>query len=54
LVGSEDELVLDAYRLAQHFHVSPEVFLAMSLSEVRLHMERTAELDRRQHPVDDE
>ena len=54
LVGSEDELILDAYRLAKHFHVSPEVFLAMPLSDVRLHMERAAQLDRRQQPVDDE
>jgi hypothetical protein len=54
LVGSEDELVLDAYRLARHFHTSPEVFLAMPISDVRLHLSRASELDRRQHPVDDE
>ena len=54
LVGSEDDIILDSYRLARWYHVSPEVFLAMPLSEVRLHMERTAELDRRQQPVDDD
>jgi hypothetical protein len=54
LVGGETEIILDSYRLARYFHVSPEVFLSMPLSEVRLHMERTAELDRRQQPVEDE
>jgi len=54
LVGGENELILDAYRLARHFHVSPEVFLAMPFSEIRLHMERAAELDRRQQPVEDD
>jgi len=54
LVGGEDEIILDSYRLARWYHVSPEVFLAMPLSEVRLHLSRTAELDRRQQPVDDE
>jgi hypothetical protein len=54
LVGSEDELILDAYRLAKHFHVSPEVFLAMPFSEIRLHMKRTSDLARQQQPVDDD
>jgi hypothetical protein len=47
-------MILDAYRLAKHFHTSPEVFLAMPISEMRLHMDRAAELDRRRQPVDDD
>jgi hypothetical protein len=54
LVGSENDIILDCYRLAKHFHVSPEVFLNMPLSEVRIHLSRAAELDRRQQPVDEE
>jgi len=41
-------MVLDCYRLARWYHVSPEVFLAMSVSEVMLHLRRTAQLDRQQ------
>jgi hypothetical protein len=41
LVG---EGVIDCYRLADFFHVSPTVFLEMPMSEVRLHLERTIEL----------
>jgi hypothetical protein len=54
LVGDEDEIILDCYRLARWFHVSPEVFLQMPLSEVRIHMKRSADLDRKQQPVDDD
>jgi len=53
LVGDENEVILDCYRLALHFHVSPEVFLAMPLSDVRLHLSRAAELARRDRPVKD-
>jgi len=42
LVG--DELVLDCYRLARFYHVSPTIFLEMGMGEVRMHMERTADL----------
>jgi hypothetical protein len=43
LVGSEQEIILDCYRLARWYHVSPEVFLSMGISEISLHMQRTAE-----------
>lgn len=46
LVGEDDNVVLDSYRLARWYRQSPEVFLAMPLSEVRMHMERTAQLAR--------
>jgi hypothetical protein len=36
--------VLDCYRLAKFYHQSPEIFLAMGLSEVRVHLERTIDL----------
>jgi hypothetical protein len=47
-------MILDCYRLARLYHVSPEVFLSMPFSEVRIHLTRTAELTRRQQPVDDD
>jgi hypothetical protein len=46
LVGDEDNIVLDCYRLARWYHQSPDVFLSMPLSEVWLHLIRTAELRR--------
>jgi hypothetical protein len=44
LVGEDDNIVLDSYRLARWYRQSPEVFLAMPLSEVRIHMMRTVQL----------
>ena len=38
------EDVIDCYRLARYYHVSPLIFLEMGLSEVRTHLERTIEL----------
>jgi len=54
MVGGETEIILDCYRLARWYHVSPEVFLTMPLSEVALHLDRTAMLDREQRSVSDE
>jgi hypothetical protein len=51
LVGGEEEIILDCYRLARWYHVSPEVFLSMPLSEVELHRHRTAQCDRAQQAV---
>jgi hypothetical protein len=48
LVGSEDDIILDCYRLARWYHVSPEIFLSMPLSDVALHLARTAQCDRMQ------
>jgi hypothetical protein len=42
LVG--DEPVLDCYRLAKFYHVSPGVFLEMGLTEVEIHLKRTIDL----------
>jgi len=36
--------VLDCYRLAKWYSVSPETFLAMPLSDVHLHLHRTIQL----------
>jgi hypothetical protein len=44
-------MILDCYRLARWYHVSPEPFLAMPVSEVTLHLQRTAQLDRQQQSV---
>jgi hypothetical protein len=48
LVGSEQEIILDCYRLARWYHVSPDVFLSMTISEVGLHMKRTFEVSQSQ------
>jgi hypothetical protein len=44
LVGNENDIVLDAYRLARWYSQPPDYFLAMPLSEIRLHLSRTIEL----------
>jgi hypothetical protein len=44
VVVSEENLILDCYRLARWYHVSPEVFLEMPLNDVHLHMYRTIQL----------
>lgn len=44
MVGDEEDLVLDCYRLARWYHQSPEVFLNMPLDEVHLHLLRTLRL----------
>jgi len=54
LVGGEDEIILDCYRLARWFHVSPEVFLYMPLSEVTIHMLRADQLQQEQQDVGDD
>lgn len=46
LVGQDNNLILDCYRLARFYHQSPEVFLDMPLTEVRMHLDRTIELSR--------
>lgn len=57
LVGDENELVLDCYRLARWYHQSPEIFLAMPLDEVQVHLRRTidlAEIMQRQQSADND
>jgi hypothetical protein len=49
LVGEDENLVLDCYRLAHYYHCNPETFLAKPLSEVATHLRHTirvAELER--------
>jgi hypothetical protein len=42
--ASDDDLVLDCYRLARFYHQAPQIFLALPLGEIELHMARTGEL----------
>lgn len=44
MVGADEALVLDCYRLAKYYCVSPEVFLNMPLGDVQLHLYRTVQL----------
>ena len=46
LVGEDIDVILDSYRLARFYRQNPEVFLAMPLSEVRKHLNRTIQLAR--------
>jgi hypothetical protein len=43
-----DEIILDCYRLARHYSQPPDLFLNMPLNDVRLHLQRTAQLARLQ------
>ena len=47
-----DDFVLDCYRLADHYHQPPDVFLAMTAGEIRLHMRRTVELMRQKRAAE--
>jgi hypothetical protein len=42
----DDGIILDCYRLASYYHLDPRTFLDMPVSEVRLHLSRTAQLER--------
>jgi hypothetical protein len=44
MVASDENIILDCYRLARWYHVSPEVFLNMPFTEVHLHLYRTMQL----------
>lgn len=41
VVGEDESIVLDCYWLAQWYHQSPDVFLSMPLSTVRIHLNRS-------------
>ena len=43
---TDDSMILDCYRLAAHYHLDPRIFLEMPISEVQLHLSRTAQLER--------
>jgi hypothetical protein len=42
----DDSMILDCYRLASYYHIDPRIFLEMTVSEVQLHLSRTAQLER--------
>jgi hypothetical protein len=47
LIGDElnaDEIILNCYRLADRFHQSPEVFIAMPVSRINEHIRYTVKL----------
>jgi hypothetical protein len=46
ITAIDDSMILDCYRLASYYKVDPRLFLEMSISEVQMHMSRTAELER--------
>jgi hypothetical protein len=54
VAGDEDEIILDCYRLARHYHVSPDVFLTMSVTELETHMRRTGQVQRADRPMPSE
>jgi hypothetical protein len=41
LVGEDENLVLDCYRLAHYYNCNPEIFLAMPLSQMEVHIRHT-------------
>jgi hypothetical protein len=43
-IGDDPDPVLDCYWLARWYHQSPDVFLDLPLSQVRLHVMRTNQL----------
>jgi hypothetical protein len=45
----DDSMILDCYRLASYYHLDPRTFLDMPISEVGLHLARTAQLERSRH-----
>ena len=51
----DDSMILDCYRLAHYYHIDPRIFLDMTLSEVRMHLQRTAQMEnlRRQETGDE-
>lgn len=42
----DDGMIIDCYRLASYYHLDPRIFLEMPISEVKLHLSRTAQLER--------
>lgn len=51
---SLDDLVLDCYRLAKYYHISPAEFLRMPLSELNLHRKWTGKLIELTEPPEDD
>ena len=45
LTTIDDSIILDCYRLASYYKIDPRVFLDMPISEVQLHLGRTAQLE---------
>jgi hypothetical protein len=54
VVGDEDEVILDCYRLAKHYSVSPDIFLSLPISELERHMVRTGQVSNRDRPPSEE
>jgi hypothetical protein len=43
-VVKPEDLILNCYRLAEHYHQNPEVFTEMSLSRLDIHIYYTGQL----------
>jgi hypothetical protein len=54
VASDAEEMILDCYRLAQFYHQHPDVFLNMTLEEVKLHAYRTAQLLERRRAAQEE
>jgi hypothetical protein len=46
MTAIDDSMILDCYRLAFHYKLDPRIFLEMPISEVQLHLSRTAQMER--------
>lgn len=44
MVVNPEDIILNCYRLAQHYHQNPEVFTEMSLSRLDTHIYYTGRL----------
>jgi hypothetical protein len=49
---SNDEIILDCYRLAKQYGIDPDIFLNKSLSAIQRHIAWTAKLMETQNPSD--
>jgi hypothetical protein len=50
----DDSMIIDCYRLASYYKLDPRVFLEMPVSEVQLHLERTAQLEQSRRQASDD
>jgi hypothetical protein len=53
-LADTEALVLDCYRLARWYQQSPDVFLNMALSQVKMHLYRSLQLAARMRQEQDE
>jgi len=54
LGSNSEDVVLDCYRLAKHYHLDPRIFLAMTISEIEQHMYRTGQIEQMRRAAEDD